>query len=148
MSRHEAALLLVLIDSAIVVIFLIAVIRLKWYEDLFERDRQLKEPKTEDFSVFLPEIPVNASDYENNPELLTVQIATHLEYILVDKFMTQDKMTKWEAEDLSQVSSINFGLTKHHPILYLVSIAEETKIISILRNNIKFDPKNTPKYEQ
>ena len=74
----------------------------------------------------LSEIPVDSSEYENNPELLTVQIATHLEYLLVDKFMTQDKMSKEEAEDLSQVSSINFGLTKHHPILYLVSIAEET----------------------
>jgi hypothetical protein len=41
-TRQEAAMILVIIDSSIVIIFLIAVFRLKWYEDLFERDRQLK----------------------------------------------------------------------------------------------------------
>jgi hypothetical protein len=57
-------------------------------------------------------------------------------------------MSREEAEDLSQVSSINFGLTRHHPMLYLVKISEETKKIQILRNKIKFDPIQTPKYEQ
>jgi hypothetical protein len=53
-----------------------AVFRLRWYEELVEKDRQLKNPKTEDFSIFLPLIPISESDYmvgdEISPELLTV----------------------------------------------------------------------------
>jgi hypothetical protein len=52
----------------------------------------LKNPKTEDFSIFLPLIPISSRDYmigdEPSPELLTVQMATHLEDILVEKFMS------------------------------------------------------------
>ena len=84
---------MVYVDSAIVIIFLLTIFRLKWYEDLFERDRQLKQPKTEDFSVFLEEIPIKPDDCENNPELLTVQLATHLESLLIEKFMSQNEMS-------------------------------------------------------
>jgi hypothetical protein len=53
-----------------------AVFRLRWYEELVEKDRQLIHPKTEDFSVFLPLIPIKETDYsmgdDISPELLTV----------------------------------------------------------------------------
>lgn len=39
MTRKKAADVLVKIDSAIIILFLVAVIRLKWYEELFEKDR-------------------------------------------------------------------------------------------------------------
>jgi hypothetical protein len=38
--------------------------------------------------VFLPFIPVDMGEYENNPELLTVQIASHMEKTLVEKFIS------------------------------------------------------------
>jgi hypothetical protein len=67
-----------------------AVFRLRWYEELVEKDRQLKHPKTEDFSIFLPLIPIGETDYsmgdDISPELLTVQMATHIEDVLVEKF--------------------------------------------------------------
>ena len=38
--------------------------------------------KVEDFSVFLPEIPIKKENYNNNPDLLTAQLAIHLEEIV------------------------------------------------------------------
>jgi hypothetical protein len=66
-----------------VILFLCAVFRLRWYEELFEKDRQLKEPKTDDFSIFLPHIPISEEDYDGDSDLLTVIMATHLEDTLV-----------------------------------------------------------------
>jgi len=87
------------------VIFIMVVFRLKWYENLVEKDRQLKMPKSEDFSFFLPTIPIQEKDYmiadEISPELLSVQMATHIEDILVEKFQTQDQLSEFEAQDLS-----------------------------------------------
>lgn len=104
-SRSSASNLIVWIDSLIMVIFIMVVFRLKWYENLVEKDRQLKMPKTEDFSIFLPTIPIQEKDYmiadEISPELLSVQMATHIEDILVEKFQTQDQLSEFEAQDLS-----------------------------------------------
>jgi len=75
-SRTAASNLIVWIDSFIMIIFLMVVFRLKWYEELVEKDRQLKSPKTEDFSIFLPTIPIDEKDYmigdDISPELLSV----------------------------------------------------------------------------
>jgi hypothetical protein len=38
-SREDASLKIVLIDSIISLLFVLAIFRLKWYEDLFEKDR-------------------------------------------------------------------------------------------------------------
>lgn len=41
-----------------------------------------KKLKIEDFSVYLPSIPVNKSQYDNSPDLLAAQLAVHLEDII------------------------------------------------------------------
>ena len=74
-------------------------------------------------------------------------MATHLEDTLVEKFMKENGLSEFEAQDLSQVSSINYGLTQHHPMMYLCKIAEEVKKIAVLRKKIRFDPLNSHSYE-
>jgi hypothetical protein len=62
--------------------------------------------------------------------------------------MKENGLSEFEAQDLSQVSSINYGLTQHHPMMYLCQIAEEVKKIAVLRKKIRFDPLNSHSYEQ
>jgi hypothetical protein len=38
--------------------------------------------RIEDFSVYLPSIPVPKEEYHNNPDLLSAQLAVHLEEIV------------------------------------------------------------------
>lgn len=127
LSRSTAALIIVCTDIAISVIFTLALFRLRWYEQLVEKDRQLLQPVVDDFSVYMPTIPISPKDYDKNPELLTAMISTHLESVLTLKFMQDDKLNEDEAKDLSQVSSIHYGLREHHPISYLVKISECVK---------------------
>jgi hypothetical protein len=108
----------------ICVLFTIALFRLRRFEQLVEKDRQLLKPVVDDFSVYLSSIPIKPEDYDNNPELLTAMISTHLETVLTAKFMEEEKLAEDEAKDLSQVSSIHYGMGSHHPIMYLVKISE------------------------
>ena len=75
-------------------------------------------------------------------------IATHLESVLTQKFMKDDKLTEDEAKDLSQVSSIHYGLREHHPISYLVKISECVKQVSVLKKKMQYDKLNAPIYEE
>ena len=77
-----ASLIIVGSDILICLIFTIALFRLRWYEQLVEKDRQLLQPVVDDFSVYMPSIPIAPKDYDNNPELLTAMISTHLEGVL------------------------------------------------------------------
>jgi hypothetical protein len=70
----------------------------------------------------MPNIPIKEEDYNGNENLLTVMMATHLEDILVEKFMKENGLSEFEAQDLSQVSNINYGMTQHHPMMYLCKI--------------------------
>lgn len=105
-SRDTAANLIVLFDILIITIFTLCIFRLRWYETLVEGDRQLLQPHIEDFSVYIDEIPIEPEVYEDNPELLTAMMAVHLESTLTEQFMVDEKLTKDEAQDLSQVSAI------------------------------------------
>jgi hypothetical protein len=67
-------------------------------------------------------------------------MASHLEDTLVEKFIKDNGLSEFEAQDLSQVSSINYGLTQHHPMLYLVEISKKVKKIAVLRKKIRYDP--------
>jgi hypothetical protein len=58
-ERSQASLIVVGTDLLISIIFTFAMFRLRWYEGLVEKDRQLLEPVVDDFSVFLPSIPIN-----------------------------------------------------------------------------------------
>ena len=108
-TRELASLIIVCTDILISILFTIGLFRLRWYEQLVEKDRQLLRPVVDDFSVYMPSIPILPEEYDNNPELLTAMISTHLEAVLTSKFMLEDKLTEDEAKDLSQVSSINYG---------------------------------------
>jgi hypothetical protein len=65
-SRHSASILIVVLDILILLIFYISLVRLQWYESLFERDRQILSPMIEDFSIYIENIPIKAEDYDNN----------------------------------------------------------------------------------
>ena len=41
-----------------------------------------KKLRIEDFSIFLPNIPIDKALYDNNPDLLTAQLAVHLEDVI------------------------------------------------------------------
>ena len=56
--------------------------------------------------MYIDEIPIEPEVYEDNPELLTAMMAVHLENTLTEQFMVDEKLTKDEAQDLSQVSAI------------------------------------------
>jgi hypothetical protein len=96
----------------------------------------------------LPSIPISPKDYNNNPELLTAMIATHLEDVLITKFMQDEKLNEDEAKDLSQVSSIHYGMRAHHPITYLVKISECVKQVSVLKKKMQYDVLNSHIYEE
>lgn len=63
----------------IVAIFMI---RLKWYELVAVSDMKHGRLRIEDFSLYLPDIPISKEDYNNSPELLQAMIATHFEEIV------------------------------------------------------------------
>ena len=62
--------------------------------------------------------------------------------------MQDDKLNEDEAKDLSQVSSIHYGLREHHPISYLVKISECVKQVSVLKKKMQYDKRNAPIYEE
>ena len=64
LSRENAAFAIVGCDILILFLFTIGIFRLRWYETLVEKDRQLLQPHIEDFSVYLPNIPINPKAYE------------------------------------------------------------------------------------
>lgn len=75
-------------------------------------------------------------------------MAVHLEQALTNSFMKDEKMTEEEALDLSQVSSIQYGLKSHHPMIYLVRISETVREVSVLKKKMQYDPVNAPEYEE
>jgi hypothetical protein len=52
-------------------------------------------------------------------------LAVNIEEIMVRKFMEEDGLTKVEAEDLCQVSTIHYGINQHHSMHYLIKISEK-----------------------
>ena len=74
--------MIVCIDWFIMFVLTMCVIRLQWYEEVSVIDMKNSKLKVEDFSVFLPEIPIERNNYNNNPDLLTAQLAMHLEEIV------------------------------------------------------------------
>ena len=145
--REQASLLIVSLDVLILLLFSVGIARLRYYEEIFERDQQMQAPSIQDFSVYLNSIPIKPEDYNNDKDLLTSMITVSLEDILVNKFMEENGLSKDEAEDLCQVSSIHYGVNKHHSMSYLIGISERAKKIGVLRKKVNLDPKNTHSYE-
>ena len=63
-------------------IMAICFIRLRWYEKVSVSDMKKGKLKIEDFSVYLPTIPIVKEDYNNSPELLQAIVATHFEDVM------------------------------------------------------------------
>jgi hypothetical protein len=51
-------MIIVICDIVVSVMFTLALFRLRWYEQLVEKDRQLLQPVVDDFSVYLSSIPI------------------------------------------------------------------------------------------
>ena len=81
MRRHEVSIFVVLVDLLICFLFILAVYRVKYLETRTDKDLRSKQLRVDDFTVHLKDIPVDPSDYDNNPELLTAMLVTHLEDI-------------------------------------------------------------------
>lgn len=75
----DASITIVTLDSVIMIMFVIAIIRLRWYERVSIEDMKKEKLVIEDFTVKLPIIPIELEEYNNNPDLLTAMLATHLE---------------------------------------------------------------------
>ena len=63
--------MIVILDFLVMLVMTIGIIRLRWYETITIQDMKNKKLRIEDFSVYLPSIPVDKSKYDNNPDLLT-----------------------------------------------------------------------------
>ena len=72
---------IVSLDAFIMIMFVIAIIRLKWYERATIEDMKKEKLVIEEFTVVLPEIPISIEEYNNNPDLLTAMLANHLEKV-------------------------------------------------------------------
>jgi hypothetical protein len=97
LTREQGSVLVVCLDLLIILLFWCSIIRLRWYENLCERDRMLLKPMIEDFSIYIPSIPFDPSEYNNNEDLLTAKLAVSLEEILIRKFMDEDGLEELEA---------------------------------------------------
>lgn len=72
---------IVSLDAFIMIMFVMAIIRLKWYERVTIEDMKKEKLVIEDFTVVLPDIPISREEYNNNPDLLTAMLANHLEKV-------------------------------------------------------------------
>lgn len=81
-NREGMSIWIVAVDSLIILIFMFAVVRLRWYERLAINDIREGKSKIEDFTVFIKDIPIDKSLYHNNPELLKAMMTLHLEDIV------------------------------------------------------------------
>ena len=146
LTREDASLVIVILDWLIMFFLAICIIRLKWYEEVSVVDMKNGKLKVEDFSVFLPEIPIHQSEYNNNPDLLTAQLATHLEEIVEHELQVIPELKEIQ-ENQGKVVSIHYGLSSQTTMIYLVEIFKQCEKIADLRKKILVDPPNTRVYE-
>ena len=93
---EAASVTIVTLDAFIMIMFVIAIIRLRWYERVTIEDMKKEKLVIEDFTVVLPNIPIELEEYNNNPDLLTAMLTTHLEKI------TQHELQQIEERELIQ----------------------------------------------
>ena len=78
-SREGVSILVVLIDIVIMIIFMLAIFRLKWYEKLTVQDVKRSTLRIEDFSVHLDTIPATSDKYFDDPDLLSAMLVPQIE---------------------------------------------------------------------
>lgn len=113
--------MIVILDWFIMFFLTICVIRLQWYEEVSVIDMKNSKLKVEDFSVFLPEIPIKQENYNNNPDLLTAQLALHLEEIVAHELQVIPELKEIQ-ENEGKVVSIHYGLSSQTTMIHLVKI--------------------------
>jgi hypothetical protein len=110
LSRQNASIMIVCLDWFIMFFLTMCIIRLQWYEEVSIIDMKNSKLKVEDFSVFLPEIPIKQENYNNNPDLLTAQLAIHLEEIVAHELQVIPELKEIQ-ENEGKVVSIHYGLS-------------------------------------
>ena len=61
------------------IIFMLAIFRLKWYEKLTVQDVKRSTLRIEDFSVHLDTIPATSDKYFDDPDLLSAMLVPQIE---------------------------------------------------------------------
>ena len=70
------------IDILVSFLFVGAIWRLRYLEELTVTDLKKGTYSIDDFSIYIPSIDLPDKDYNNNPELLTSMLVNHLEDIV------------------------------------------------------------------
>jgi len=127
--------MVVVLDWAIMFFVAIMIIRLRWFEKVAVTDMKNGKLRIEDFSVQMPFIPINRDQYQNNPDLLTAQLATHLEEIVGHELQVIKELEDIQ-ENQGQVINVYFGLNSQTTMKYMVDIFAECEKIADLRKKI------------
>lgn len=111
-------------------VFVLAIFRLKFYEQLSVADLRNGQMRIEDFSLLIDEIPIAKEDYNNNPDLLAAMIVGHIEDVCQGEAQVIEEMEDdelYSQETCNQVASIHFGLTSQNCMKHLVAIYDLVK---------------------
>ena len=146
MTREEGSYLVVTLDCLIMLIIAISIIRLRWYEKVSVADMKKGKLRVEDFSVYIPNIPVSGDDYSNSTELLKAMIATHFEDIMANELQQIPELEEFQ-ENQTCVSAIHFGTSSHVTMTHLVEMWKHCEKIADLKKKIQVDPSSTRVYE-
>jgi hypothetical protein len=92
LSKDAASRVVVWIDVSIVLIFVLAIFRLKFYEELSLADLRHGQMRIEDFSLLIQDIPIDEKDYQNNPDLLAAMMVGHIEDICAGEAQALEEM--------------------------------------------------------
>ena len=145
-SWEAASITIVSLDAFIMLLFVIAIIRLRWYERVTIEDMKKEKLVIEDFTVVLPNIPIELEEYNNNPDLLTAMLTTHLEKITQHELQQIEELELIQ-QNYYQIVEINFGLSSQTTMSHLVKIFDECEKIADLKKKIQVDPARTREYE-
>jgi len=74
----------------------VCIIRLRWYEKMTVNDMKQGKLRMEDFTVFMPFIPIDKKDYGNNPDLLRAQMFNHFEDVISNELQQIPEMKEFQ----------------------------------------------------
>ena len=147
MTRQEIALLVVYLDIVVLLLFVLAIFRLKFYEPLTIHDLRQGSLRIDDFSVQMIDIPLSKSEYNNNPEYLNAVMVTHFEDIISGELQFYDQLEEVQ-QFQNQVASIHYGMTSQNIMKHLVAIFSQAKKIHEIKKKMKNDPLNAKDHEK
>ena len=94
-------MLIVSLDLFSVLIFFIFIARLKYLEKLTISDEQKKFIQIKDFTVYIPNLPIPAEMYRNNPDTLKAMLIDYFENQVSQMFQQVDKMDLQKSQKMS-----------------------------------------------